>query len=744
MVGISPSLPDDETDIIKWQQTKFDNEVVAVSSNNDGSVIAAATKSHVSLIKGGDGSILATRQIVSEKSRDSSSFPGVIFVSRPQNFAVPDVLVVFSSDNGQSSIILISNIDGPTLNSPDLKKVREAAQNMSIDALALPHSMHVASVSGVYVNEDTIRFFLAGNRKMGVYDYNIEEKESTVVVGDVSELIPGGWKYNDAVEMCIDDKSEMGTYLVFAACNESGHNKICWLNILDLALSAQHLCQFEVNSLKAVRSYDAEKCVAAVFATKGTSPKIHVVQSLISEDRKTLKESDSMVLFTINTVSVVNTVELAPPSVSLDKGPYSFRFVSKHNGDEDTTCSEFVSGDQARAGLVHFLLANNSFDKSYECINELDQYSGHENISSTIHKSLVALWQFRYVLSKGNISSQENVVEAQECLRRLASSAISGGDKGVQGMVDAAKFLLSWPKNVATYGVHSSDFEKILIKEVCMALSAMTTTIRRVIGALSSSNAVKLEEAMKRLDDRQTALRGLRDIAELDGIQLTLADPYLAIGSLTDLINALVSQGAFKSVERLMKSQLGKAIPSGIVASSVLRVPSGVDPQCYLPWMCDLVVPTLSIRNPLLESIRAWACGIADKYDEENALRGLDFAITLLQVRSLCSSSFCDKSDGGNSHFLLTGSSLKQAVSKATARLTVAMNNSFAHQPQLDTDTNEANAPETPKHNGSFLSSFDSTISSRSMYARPTVLNVGMISGMRTKGDRVFLSLIHI
>jgi hypothetical protein len=165
-----------------------------------------------------------------------------------------------------------------------------------------------------------------------------------------------------------------------------------------------------------------------------------------------------------------------------------------------------------------------------------------------------------------------------------------------------------------------------------MALSAMSTTITSVIEVLSVSKVSKLQEMKQRLDDRQTALRALRDISDVDGLEITLDDPYLAIGSLVDLLNCLVSQGAFKSVERFMKSQWGKQISRTVAASSALRIPVSVNPRCFLPWLCDVILPTLTIGDPLLETIRAWSCGAADKYDEENASSGLDSAIMLLQV----------------------------------------------------------------------------------------------------------------
>ena len=68
------------------------------------------------------------------------------------------------------------------------------------------------------------------------------------------------------------------------------------------------------------------------------------------------------------------------------------------------------------------------------------------------------------------------------------------------------------------------------------------------------------------------------------------------------------------------------------------------------------------------------------------------------------------------------------------------MNKTFAHNLQLETDITDVAETESTKHNNnaSFFSSVDSKVSSRSVYPRPTVLNVGLIRGMRKKGSKIF------
>ena len=480
-------------------------------------------------------------------------------------------------------------------------------------------------MNGVCVDGTTIRFFFIGEkRRVCVYDYNVEEKNGSVVMEDLVELIPGEWRYDASLEMDVT-----GTHLTVVANDEKKKVCICWFDVLNLSLVATYVTRSEIISMKAIRSCDPEQCVAVAFATnekKGT--RLHVVQSLIMERPPNNDDANSMVLFTIDTDSRARAIEVASPPATEER-PYAFRFLTKLNNGENTYV-EFVPGDMQQTGKVHCLLASHSFDEAYSCIDELE-YTTNDAIRSPIHKSFVISRQFRHVLSKGNISEKENIIEAKECLRRLASGAISGGERGVEGLLDAAEFVLSWPKNQSISNV-SAEFKTVSIQEVCQALSAMSTTVTSVIEVLSESKVVKLTEMKYKLDERQTALICLRGIAEVDGLRLNFDDPYLAVGSSVDLLHCLVSQGAFKTVERLMKSQWGKRIPSETLAASVLRIPVSVDPQCFLPWLCDLILPTLSIGDPLLETIRAWSCGAADKYDENNDMTGLDDAIMLLQV----------------------------------------------------------------------------------------------------------------
>ncbi|KAL7542824.1 hypothetical protein ACHAXR_012330 [Thalassiosira sp. AJA248-18] len=449
-------------------------------------------------------------------------------------------------------------------------------------------------------------------------------------------------------------------------------------------------------------------------------------------------------------------------------GAYIFRYLirptttttnSGNGGDNDgatTKCWEFHANEQTQLGFLHTLLAHDrDFTRAHSLADQIqmakyppssysnsssvdnDHHDDNNRITTPLTKSYISLIQFRHILSSKDVAAEENRGEAKECLRRLTSNAITSGE--VQCMVDAAEFIMGWPMNRSKCsGCDDDDDDDTVssIQQVIVALSAVSTAIQSVMDVIGSSSSTKLsitklDLPRKKLHDRIMALKALQSIIPtsflLDGKHgtgITCNDPFLGVESIVGLLHLLVSNGAFKSVERLQSSDYAKKSPLlphvDAIAASALRIPLTVHPQSFLPWLCDTIMPTLSMGDALLGSIRMWACKAADYYDEENVVGGIDSSILLIS-----------------------------AVSKATARLTVAMNNCFTYpmqllehehdqfnETQLVTPRNE-NAPSSSS-SSSFCTSFDSKASIRSVRsARPTVLNIGMISGMKKKDGRM-------
>ncbi len=222
--------------------------------------------------------------------------------------------------------------------------------------------------------------------------------------------------------------------------------------------------------------------------------------------------------------------------------------------------------------------------------------------------------------------------------------------KEVECMCDAAKFLMSWPKNQVRFVDASKEVEKgtgpdvvtmVFVQDVCMALSTVSSAICSVVNVVGSSKSALLEDHRRKLDERAAALKTLVTIVPLlEATKVTVDDPFLAIETTVGLLHALVSQGAFKLVKRLQNSECGKIALSyhtDAIASSALRIPKCVNPCSFVPWLCDDVIPSLAIGHALLGQIRSFICRLADYYDEENVAGGLESSIFLLSVRRLVS-----------------------------------------------------------------------------------------------------------
>lgn len=587
-----------------------------------------------------------------------------------------------------NNVIIISNIDGEQLNSPHMNQVRQAASHMSIDPLSLDSGDYVKCLSGVFVDQHTIRFFIANQDGMiSVYDYDGLEKSSSLILEDLLEHLGMGtrnasqrdgmgkaWEWNENSGLNIDchgggPRQACPYYLLFAANMNDRDDKttrICWVDSMTLTLVGCHSVPNDcgedarttnLTSLQPIESFMPDKCVSAAFVVSNT--KIQVIQLVISSEEEDCGRhhfnnyANSMLLFTVNPYNSmrgvrggdVRRIQLCSPPVDSNSDSTEircrFRFLIQTKSDENNACGEFSSDKQSKDGMVHYLLAKHQFEEAYGLINQTAGKKRKKDIiSSPITKSFVAFCQFRHVLSKGDVSSEENVSAAKECLRRLASGAVTGGDSEVDSIIDAARFLLSWPKNTVPVSRGTNSIHKAIrvsIQEISLALNAMSMTMKGVANALNAYNSQRLQEMKAKIDDRHTAMKGLRFLTGLDRDKISNNDPYLEISSISDLINALVSQGAFKSVERFQKSDLGKHLAPDVYALAALNTPTNADPRAYVPWLCDIVIPSLSTGNPLLESIRIWCCKAADNFDEENIVCGLDSSISLLKVSSCIS-----------------------------------------------------------------------------------------------------------
>ncbi|KAL7554738.1 hypothetical protein ACHAWF_018268 [Thalassiosira exigua] len=480
------------------------------------------------------------------------------------------------------------------------------------------------------------------------------------------------------------------------------------------------------------------------------------------------EEGEAAALFSIDLGSASGSgrddAEVFAPEPSARRDPYVFRaLVRGTSADGDggdggegggggvvVRCLEFDPGASgARAGTVHALLARGDGEGARALAEELDELERDEvrrrrgdapssssggvpsvgfEVATLLDPTAVTLRRFRRLLSSSDgASTDEGRSAARDCLRRLAGGAVEAGRdgrRGAEGLAAAADLLMGWPACRAGRRGGVDDSDGVAIQEVSAALSAMSSAVRGVVDAAGSSPSTRiLEERRVRLDDRLASLAALRAaVPSVDSASLTPGDPYLATSSVPALLRLLASDGMFRSVEKLgrrLSRDLGSTSVCPIagppraeaLAAAALAIPCEADPREYVPWLRDVVLPSLATGHPALGRIRRWGCAVADRHDgadgDVGEGMGLDASVRVLT-----------------------------AIAEATARLTVASGGCFAYPLQAGvTREPDESLPFTPRDGASASFSFVSRTSSFCS-SRPTVLGVGMTGGARRRGDR--------
>mmetsp|Transcript_64447 Transcript_64447/g.74194 ORF Transcript_64447/g.74194 Transcript_64447/m.74194 type:complete len:2711 (+) Transcript_64447:55-8187(+) len=132
---------------IRWKTSLAPHRINQVASNPSGTVIAATTDNGaVSIIRGSDGRVLATRRVVVKEQQDSAALemaPEASFITTHQRCSsnsqnstiVGDALLVQTPDQ---PTLLVSNIQGDRLNDNNDSVVTRATKSMNLQMVKIP------------------------------------------------------------------------------------------------------------------------------------------------------------------------------------------------------------------------------------------------------------------------------------------------------------------------------------------------------------------------------------------------------------------------------------------------------------------------------------------------------------------------------------------------------------------------------------------------------------------------------
>jgi hypothetical protein len=624
-----------------------------VASNSDGTVIAVATDAGVvSLLRGSDGASLATRRVCSE----IDSFINLTWIQSRKD-GEDDVLLIetLPSEQHESSgnLILVSNAQGERLNHSNATIVAEAARSMQIHPFSLEGTLYTGdtrdllAMTGCYLNDSSIRLIACdGNGKLVAWDYDTQQRKAHFVQDGI-ELISD----NDVechidfdVGLCTRAYKTASFVLCTALIHESAMPNLFWFDPIQLRTA----CRFEftaemtlpassvkVLSVAPVESHQSDDAIAVVVAIKSTIDgnsigKFHVVQALIGENNEMPVLLHPHIVYTLCAPETTIAVSMSPlPTVDVEtNSPYSFRCKVWQSGNSSCVFKEFLPDIRTSRsiGAIRSLLRRGQFDAADEIVANIGSDALIDDEYADFYPSEIALHSLRHSL---NAKNPDAIGNARSCLRRLASGAVSGNDKGVGLFLESVDVVVR----------SASGFS---LEQYNEGLRTLATSIQTVSQRSPTEHLSKLRSKEKSVAEHIVALEFLAKASPM----YPLSTPFANIRSPIQLYDAFVRERKFSLAECLCHSNLQSLLAVEDMVLPMLQIDAQVDPREYASLLRDVVIPNLTIGDELFSGLELWSCRVAEGLDdraEENL--DLEAAILLLQVSRACDTK-ADVSDG--------------------------------------------------------------------------------------------------
>jgi hypothetical protein len=663
-----------------WHADFSPHQVNSVTSNENGSVIACVTAGGtVSLLRGCDGQVLVTRQVLPEG--DFFDCNSAVSLSWIFGKKAMDFLLV---EAPPSNLILVLHIDGTTLNRLDNPELAATAlRQMQIQSLPTVHDWRAMAgcLTTKSISDCQIRFVAVNSDgNLVVLDYSIESRSFVTVCAKVPLSRPENepdaeWTVNHELGF----RSQMAhdtTFFVFSASREQ-NTAMVWFDptSLQIALRFDNLVpgkrRSKVVASEPVRPLSAHDTLALAVAVKSSSSttadasiRIFVVQVLVEETMGLMILSEPHIVYTvlIDESAILSISVACVNSPETDFLPFSFR-LKLWRCAGDCVYKVFTPHESTSNAVGKFrkLLARADFDGADNIVSatsNLDALIGDP--FATFHPSEAALKRLQSWLHHGDMTRAE---QPNICIQRLVDAAASGNKKALYVLFEAIDSVVKNSTNRS-------------LSDMILALTAFSANLADVAKVLSEDDANDLAIKHKLLEGKLEALKALRCVSS----DVVLRTPLHSIRSPSHLFAVFLKKGNMSEAEQFCRSGGIFQLTSEELVSPVLNISNSVKPSLYVPMLRDFIMPRLFVNDDLLVHLRAWACRTADALDDRNqADLNLDAAILLLKVRQPNGVCLCTSYDSMSPKALLTvAMPITQTIDRGTKELRVKSHSSFA------------------------------------------------------------------
>ena len=630
-----------------WTTSLAPHRVCQVASNASGDLIAATLDNGtLSILRGTDGTVLATRRVAPEGTRLAAS---VEFVQHHESVqSCGDTLIILPPEEGPP--ILVSNMHGKRLNAiGNAGVVAEAARSMGLHALHLPDCEDIRAMRGVSMTDHVIRLAVVdGDGRLAVYDYNLHEKKSILVQRDV-DLTKGGedtsWEIDLEVGLRVQEvpisESKLATFLLLSLYKGS-RTKICWLSLQELTVACEYLIPLpllkSVNSKRArilametVHSCASSQALAVVLGIKLPSDKAphletRIIQAVVKEVMEEIFVEQAHPVYSIPVPPSVQSMSVARIAQNL---PYSF--LCKTWSGEKSDCYLFTTPASTgiSVGSIRLLCAQDEFEQAQNSLIESQDESLVQDPFAGFHSSEITVKRLERLLDAGSLATANAMTISQSCMQQLVQGALSGNSLAKRAFLTIADRILNWPDEKA---LQNPPF----LQEVVAVLEGMIAAMSGVGSAFDDKFSDEFTTKSVALKERLQVVRYLQETLQSSGqasVPIHMTKAFEDVRTFKDLFATLVKHGYFDNAENLSRSNLRSKLSAESMASSILSISPSVNPHQFSNLLMEVIFPSLSIGHELLPPILAWSCKMADAYDvhgtdNENTL---DDAIFLLE-----------------------------------------------------------------------------------------------------------------
>ena len=270
--------------------------------------------------------------------------------------------------------------------------------------------------------------------------------------------------------------------------------------------------------------------------------------------------------------------------------------------------------------------AKEFFSRTFSCDNQNQLLNGR---FGSFHESEIALWRFKFMLTRKKFWSDDTKDQVREILHLLGNGVESEHKQGLRSMIDASKFLRTWPLHTNNKG-QLTHFDGPQIRDFRVAMKAMAMNISSKVNKVSSHQVKALMKENSLLEAKIHCLKCIESILDIGKEEIELGSQLAQVDNIKDLFQTLVSNGAFGAAECVRKYDR-RNIGATELGSCVICIPANVYPHLYCSWLDQTVIPSLIHNQGALDPIKEWCCKLADCFDQKNSF-GIDESILLLQT----------------------------------------------------------------------------------------------------------------